>query len=130
MATSVQTLPIVSESASYSPSHSGFTNQWKNRIAYWKKEAGFLMEIINLHCDVNNLSLNARKAKFQFDILMKEELPGLLRSMEALSLNDPAANNNAKKRLRAKLVRAEQKFNLLKLVLLEIAAERIPLRLG
>ena len=127
MATLIQALPIVPQQTSHP--HFEFIDLWKNRIAYWQQEAGFLMDIVDLHCDVKKLALHARKSRYQFELLIKEELPGLVRSLEKLSCQSPTANKNTKKRLTNKLMHAEEKFNLLKLLLLEVAANSIPLRL-
>ncbi|NRB48429.1 MAG: hypothetical protein HRU41_12205 [Saprospiraceae bacterium] len=129
MATLTQALPIAKSRTSQSIQE--FSKHWKNRIAYWKKEAHFIFDLVDLHLDLQQFPMNYRKARYQMGVLIEDELPALVQKIKALNTDKPTAGNGQfRDQIRQKLIRMEQKYNLLKLVLLEVAAEGIPLRLG
>lgn len=129
MATLTQALPIAKSRTSQSIQE--FSKHWKNRIAYWKKEAHFIFDLVDFHCDLQEFPVNCRKARYQMGVLVEDDLPALVRKIKELNTDKPTAGNGQLiDQIKQKLIRMEQRYNLLKLVLLEVAAEGIPLRLG
>lgn len=129
MATLTQALPI--PKSRFSQPIQEFSKHWKNRIAYWKKESSFIFDLVDLHCDIQEFPVNCRKARYQMGVLVEENLPVLIEQINGLNTEQSnAGNGEFRDQIRQKLIRLEQKYNLLKLVLLEVAAEGIPLRLG
>ncbi len=129
MATLMQALPVANSRITQPVQE--FSKHWKNRIAYWTKEATYLFELVDLHCNMQDFPVNCRKARYQLGMLIEEELPALLQQISTLQTNKPQAGNGEyRNKMKQKLIRLEQKYNLLKLVLLEVAAKGIPLRLG
>lgn len=127
MATLTQTLPIAK--SRFTQPIQEFSKHWKNRIAYWKKEASFIFDLVDLHCHIQEFPVNCRKARYQMGILVEEDLPAMVEQINNLTNDKPKAGNGEfRDQIRQKLIRVEQKYNLLKLVLLEVAAEGIPLR--
>ncbi|MBX2871300.1 MAG: hypothetical protein KTR30_04350 [Saprospiraceae bacterium] len=129
MATLTQALPIAK--SRFTQPIQEFSKHWKNRIAYWNKEASFIFDLVDLHCDIQQFSVSSRKARYQMGILIEEDFPALVQKINELNTDIPKAGSGQfRDQLRQKLIRLEQKYNLLKLVLLEVAATGIPLRLG
>lgn len=127
MATLTQARPI-SKSRNTQPIPE-FSKHWKNRLAYWCKEAGFIFDLVDLHCDIQAFPVNCRKARYQMGVLMEEDLPALVQQINELNAgNKQAGNVQFRDQIRQKLIRLEQRYSLLKLVLLEVAAKGIPLR--
>lgn len=50
MATLTQALPIAK--SRFTQPLQEFSKHWKNRIAYWNKEASFIFDLVDLHCDI------------------------------------------------------------------------------
>lgn len=129
MATLTQTL-------SYNPTRTSsrslleFTKHWHNRFAYWNKEAVFILEIIDLHCDVKSFPVSCRKARYQMSQIVEGDIPALSLQIHQLQSAQPSAGNGqSREQILKRLIRLEQKFNLIKLVLLEVATAGIPLRI-
>lgn len=127
MATLTQALPIAK--SRFTQPIQEFSKHWKNRIAYWNKEANFIFDLVDLHCDIQAFPVNCRKARYQMGILVEEDLPAMVQQINGLTQDRPQAGNGEfRDQISKKLIRVEQRYNLLKLVLLEVAAEGIPLR--
>lgn len=128
MATLTQTL-------SYNPSRTAtrsileFTKHWHNRFAYWKKESTLLLEIVDLHCDLKSFPATCRKARYQMSQIVEDDIPALSLQIKQLQSAQPSAGSGqSREQILKRLIRLEQKFNLIKLVLLEVAADGIPLQ--
>ena len=127
--------PVTGRSIDYSE----LTKSWNNRLAYWQKESDFLMSIIEVHYPVDGVSANFKKAHLQFSSLISKEFPKIKRALNHISREVHAPSEPSRKSLplkkenfdalKQRLVRIEQKFNLLKLVLLEKIAADYPVQL-
>jgi len=128
MATLTQTLSS-SPTRTASRSLLEFTKHWHNRFAYWNKEAVFILEIVDLHCDLKSFPVSCRKARYQMSQIVEEDIPALSIQIKELQSDQPSAGNGSShEQILKRLVRLEQKFNLIKLVLLEVATDGIPLQ--
>ncbi|MEZ5044561.1 MAG: hypothetical protein R2828_31995 [Saprospiraceae bacterium] len=112
---------------------------WKKRLSFWQKEANFLLDLVNFNFIPEKYPISYAKAKYDLNNLVQDDLCHLLESVDHLSkeltlVDEPSRRALAVKeenytQLGKQIALTEQKYNELKIYILEVIANSFPLHI-